>query len=66
MDASARIGTKAFDILPHAIGTLFFHTWRGVRVGAEREGRGGMTEIFLYSLDVVSGTEAVHRKGMAE
>ena len=66
MDTSARIGLKAFDILPHAIGALFFHTWRGVRVGTEREGRGGMPQVFLHGLDVVPGAEAVHREGMAE
>ena len=44
----------------------FFHARRGVCISAEREGRSGMTEIFLHGLDIVPGTEAVHREGMAE
>ena len=66
MDASARIGLKAFDILPHAVGTLFFHARGRVRIGAEREGRGGMTEVFLHGLDVIPGFQAVHRKSVAQ
>ena len=64
IDALTVVGLKGFDVLPHAVGTLFFHARRGVRIGAEREGRSGMTEIFLHGLDVVPGAEAVHRKGM--
>ena len=58
MDASARIGLKAFVILLHAVSALFLHTRCGMRIGAEREGHSGMTEVFLHSLDVVPGAEA--------
>ena len=66
IDALFCVGLKRFDILPHAVGTLFFHARGRVRIGAEREGRGGMTEVFLHGLDVVPGAEAVHREGMAQ
>ena len=66
IDALFCVGLKGFDVLPHAVGTLFFHARRGMRIGAEREGRGGMTEVFLHGLDVVPGAEAVHREGMAQ
>ena len=66
IDALTGVGLKGFDVLPHAVGALFFHAGSGVRIGAEREGRGGMAEVFLHGLDVVPSTEAVHGKGVPE
>ena len=65
-DALTGVGLKGFDVLTHAVGALFFHARRGVRIGAEREGCGGMTKVFLNGLDVVPSTEAVHRERVPE
>ena len=64
IDALTGVGLKGFDVLTHAVGALFFHARRGVRIGAEREGGRCVAKVFLHRFDVVPGAEAVHREGV--
>ena len=44
----------ASDVLFHALGAGGFHLIRDMTVHVEGEGRGGVTEVSLYRLDVVT------------
>ena len=57
---------NAFDEPGHALRAGGFHGPGGVGVGAQGEGRRGVTQVLLQRLHVVSGLQAVHRIGVPQ
>ena len=54
------------DVLIHSVCAFTFHAVCGVSVHIKGKRRGLMSEIFLHSLDVIAGLQAVYGVSMTE
>lgn len=54
------------DVLIHSVCAFTFHAVCGVSVHVKGKRRGLMSEIFLHSLDVIAGLQAVYGVSMTE
>lgn len=66
MSQTSRARAQALDILFHTPGAFPFHANGSVSISAERKSGSGMAKVFLESFDIISGFQAVNRKGMPE